>query len=117
MSVEEQGQMYIGWYVEKIQKELIEKEKNHLFLAENFLEILDGINVILFSKIHTPLHENNMSCSCDTFIKHHLDWLFVLENKINHIINRDVSVDTNACWVIQMHNKYKLIHHLLVRNL
>ena len=116
-SVKGQCQMYIGWYVDKIQNELLTEHKSHLLLVQYFLEILDGIYAILYQYIHSPLHENKNQCSCNAFINQHLDWLTILENKVSDIVNRHVSVNNDNCWIVQMHHKYKLLYHLCIRKL
>lgn len=116
-SVSDKSNLYIGWYVDKIQIELQKPQKDRLSLVQCILEILDGINVILFQQIPAFTHENCKECNCDNFVKQHLKWFLDLETQISKIMALDITTDTNKCWILQMRDRYRLLHNLHIRKL
>ena len=106
-------QIYVGYHITLLKKEMNNKHPDWLVLTNCFLEILDALHLII--RQYSPLSMHRDNCCCYTFLFQHFQDILFLEEYINSSISEDITVHQTSCWISRTHKKYSKLHEVLTR--
>lgn len=107
--------LYVGCHIDTMTEAFRQAQVDKLRVVNCFREILDGLYLVLRQEAPELLHDQN--CQCREYIKRHAEWVATLEQELQTYLGRDILVNPQACWIIQMQDKYNLLHQLYVRRM